>query len=159
MSFFFMSQNVQETSRKVRLRRRRELYKQRVARETTEQKEARLAKMRERYAARRAELRLMESDDQREERLSRRREVYAAQSDDHPQRLARRREVYAALSDDQKEERLARRREVYATQSNHQREERLQRTQQIHDSRLIKFHDSQNLITKKNRRKHIVKEW
>ena len=93
-----MSQNVQETSREVRLRRRRELYRQRVARETTEQKEARLATMREGYAARRAELRLMESDDQREERLSRRREVYAAQSDDHPQRLARRREVYATQS-------------------------------------------------------------
>ena len=66
----------------------------------------------------------MESDDQREERLARRREVYAAQSDD------------------QREERLARRREDYAAQSNHQREERLPRTQQIHDSRLIKFHDS-----------------
>ena len=61
------------------------------------------------------------SDEQREDRLARRREVYAAQSDD---------------------QRLARRQEDYAAQSNHQREERLPRTQQIHDSRLIKFHDS-----------------
>ena len=192
-----MSQNVQKTSREARLRRQRELYRQRVARETTEQKEARLARRRERYAARRAELRPMESDDQREERLARRREVYAAQSDDQREdRLARRREVYAAQSDDQREDRLARRREVYAAQSddqredrlarrrevyaddqreyrlarrrevyaaqsddqreeglarrredyaaqsNHQRKERLPRTQQIHDSRLIKFHDS-----------------
>ena len=175
---FLMSQNVQKTSREARLRRQRELYRQRVARETTEQKEARLARRRERYAARRAELRPMESDDQEEERLARRREVYAAQSDDQREdrlarrrevyaaqsdnqredrlarrrevyaddqredRLARRREVYAAQSDDQREEGLARRREDYAAQSNHQREERLPRTQQIHDSRLIKFHDS-----------------
>ena len=47
--------------------------------------------------------------DQREERLARRREVYAAQSDDQREdRLARRREVYAALSDDQREDRLVR---------------------------------------------------
>ena len=77
-----MSQNVQEASCEVCLRQRRELYRKRVARETTEQKEAKLVRRRKRYATRRAEHRLMESDDQREERLSRRREVYAAQSDD-----------------------------------------------------------------------------
>ena len=64
-----MSQNVQETSRKVRLHRRRELYRQRVARETTEQKESRQARRRERYAACRAELRQIEFGDQKEERL------------------------------------------------------------------------------------------
>ena len=67
--------------------------------------------------------------------------------DEREERLARRREAYAAQSDDQREERLVRR-EAYATQSNHhQREERLPRTQQIHDSRLIKFHNTVSSVT------------
>ena len=69
-----LSQSVQETCCEACFHHQRECYKQRMDAETIEQREARLAWRQQKDAARREELRLMESDDQREERLAQRRQ-------------------------------------------------------------------------------------